>query len=55
MENLYGAIASLGFPIVVAMFVLVRLNGKLDRLANAMTPLAERLDKHLASGIDEIC
>lgn len=38
------AISTVGFPIVVAMFVLYRLNGKVERLALAMERVATHLD-----------
>lgn len=36
-------VAQLGFPVAVAVFVLVRLNGKLERLTEAMVRLEERM------------
>ncbi len=39
-------IGDVGFPIAVAAFVLVRLNGKVGKLADAMKDLANALTKH---------
>lgn len=39
-------VGDLGFPIAVASFVLIRLNGKVGKLADAMHRLADALDKH---------
>ena len=40
VDQLAGFIRELGFPIAVAGFVLVRLNGKMDRLTDALLGLA---------------
>jgi hypothetical protein len=37
-------IQSVGFPIAVAAFVLVRLNGKLQKLVEAVDRLTDRID-----------
>lgn len=37
-----------GFPVFVAGYVLVRLNGKMDRLTNALHLLTHRVDRLLA-------
>lgn len=42
MDAIIYAVSQIGFPIVVAMFVLYRMNGKLERLASAMEKLCER-------------
>jgi hypothetical protein len=42
---LLDAVQKVGFPIVVALFVLVRLNGKLERVALALERLSERLER----------
>jgi hypothetical protein len=44
---LIDAVQKVGFPIVVALFVLVRLNGKLERVAEGLERLSERLDRVL--------
>jgi hypothetical protein len=37
-------IGQLGFPIVVALFVLYRMNGKLERLALAIEKTSDKLE-----------
>ena len=44
---LIDAVQKVGFPIVVALFVLVRLNGKLERVAAGLDRLSERLERLL--------
>jgi hypothetical protein len=44
---LLDAVQKVGFPIVVALFVLVRLNGKLERVAVGLERLSERLERFL--------
>jgi len=44
---LIDAVQKVGFPIVVALFVLVRLNGKLERVALGLERLCERLERLL--------
>jgi hypothetical protein len=44
---LVDAVQKVGFPIVVALFVLVRLNGKLERVAVGLERLSERLERFL--------
>ena len=47
MEDVFFRwVSQLGFPIVVASFVLFRLNGKVGQLADAMKALAEALREH---------
>ena len=46
MQEFGDLISSLGFPIVVAMFVLFRMNGKFDRLRESIDKLIERMDRH---------
>lgn len=37
-------VSTVGFPAAVAIFVLVRLNGKLDRVAGAMERVAVKFE-----------
>ncbi len=39
MEELLDAISSVGFPIVVAVFVLIRIEPRLNKLADALNKL----------------
>lgn len=45
MENIIQAISSVGFPIVVAMYSLIRLEKTVHDNTMIMTKLYERLDK----------
>lgn len=45
MENIIQAISSVGFPIVVAMYSLIRLEKTVQDNTMIMTKLYERLDK----------
>lgn len=41
MENIYTNIANLGFPIVVSIYLLVRIEGKLDSLTECINNLSK--------------
>lgn len=43
MGDVVTLIKDVGFPIAVTVFVLVRLNGKFDRLARSLDRLNDRL------------
>jgi len=43
LEVFIDIVSRVGFPIAVAAFVLVRLNGKMDRLTDALHKVAEQL------------
>jgi hypothetical protein len=45
MEMIYSSIANLGFPIVISVYLLVRIEGKLDKLSNSITELAHAISK----------
>lgn len=40
MEHLYSSIANLGFPIVVSIYLLVRIEGKLNELTESINGLS---------------
>ena len=40
------AVGDVGFPVAIASFVIIRLNGKVGRLADAMHKLANTLEQH---------
>lgn len=40
MEDFLKAIANLGFPITVATYLLIRIEGKLDNLSSSINQLA---------------
>ncbi len=41
MENIWAQIGNFGFPMVVAIYLLVRVEKKLDDLTAAITSLGE--------------
>ena len=41
MEEIYSSIANLGFPIVISIFLLVRIEGKLNELTKSITELSK--------------
>jgi hypothetical protein len=41
LETILQAVANVGFPIAVAAYLLVRIEGKLDALASSIARLAE--------------
>ncbi len=40
MEDIYTHIANLGFPIVISLYLLVRIEGKLNQLTESINQLA---------------
>lgn len=45
MNEVFAGIANLGFPIVVSIYLLVRVEGKLDSLTNSINELAKAIAK----------
>lgn len=45
MENIIESIANVGFPIVVAAYLLIRIEAKLDNLTVSIEKLANILNK----------
>ena len=45
MEELYSSVANLGFPIVISLYLLVRIEGKLNDLTKSITELAQAISK----------
>ena len=41
MEGIYSGIANLGFPIVISMYLLVRIEGKLNQLTESISELSK--------------
>lgn len=39
MEEIYSNIANLGFPIVISIYLLVRIEGKLNQLTESINEL----------------
>ncbi len=44
MEQLFGVIANLGFPIAVSIFLLVRIESKLESLTVSIQTLAQAIN-----------
>lgn len=47
MDALLANVANLGFPIVVSIYLLVRIEGKLDALTGSIQQLSQTLAKQL--------
>ncbi|AEF18188.1 MULTISPECIES: YvrJ family protein [Thermoanaerobacterium] len=45
MNEIFTGIANLGFPIVVSIYLLVRIEGKLDSLTNSINELTKAITK----------
>ncbi|WP_461419697.1 YvrJ family protein [Gudongella sp.] len=45
LEDIYSSVANLGFPIVISVYLLVRIEGKLDELTKSITELANVIAK----------
>ncbi|MBU5427899.1 YvrJ family protein [Tissierella pigra] len=43
MEEIYSGIANLGFPIVLSIYLLVRIEGKLNQLSESITELSKTI------------
>ncbi len=41
MEEMYTHIANLGFPIVISLYLLVRIEGKLNQLTESINELSK--------------
>jgi len=41
MEQMFGFIANLGFPIVISVYLLVRIENRLEALTESIHELAE--------------
>lgn len=45
MEDLLFTIGNQGFPIVVSIYLLVRIEGKLENLSGSISDLAKNIEK----------
>ena len=45
MEGLFSQISNYGFPMVVAWYLLVRIEGKLEKLGNSINELNNTITK----------
>lgn len=43
MEDIYSSIANLGFPIVLSIYLLVRIEGKLNQLSESIMELSKTI------------
>ncbi len=43
MEEIYTGIANLGFPIVISVYLLVRIEGKLNQLSESIIELSKAI------------
>ncbi|WP_416198707.1 MAG: YvrJ protein family protein [Sporanaerobacter sp.] len=43
MEEVFSQIANLGFPIVISIYLLVRIEGKLDELTKSINELSKAI------------
>lgn len=43
MEGIYSSIANLGFPIVISLYLLVRIEGKLNDLTESINILSKAI------------
>lgn len=41
MQDIYASIANLGFPIVISIYLLVRIEGKLNELTQSISELSK--------------
>lgn len=41
MEEIYAQVANLGFPIAVSVYLLVRIEGKLNKLTDSINELSK--------------
>ncbi|MGI6129136.1 MAG: YvrJ family protein [bacterium] len=44
MEDLWAQIANLGFPVVVTLYLLIRMEAKLDELTKSIADLAQSIN-----------
>jgi len=45
VEDIYTHIANLGFPIVISIYLLVRIEGKLNQLTDSIIELSKVISK----------
>ncbi len=44
MNDIFGQVANLGFPIVISIYLLIRLEGKVESLTIGINELAKSID-----------
>lgn len=45
MEELLSGISNFGFPIILSMYLLIRIEGKMDKLSENIAKLSHALEK----------
>ncbi len=45
MDDLIGLIGNLGFPMVISLYLLIRIEDKLEELSNSILGLSEVINK----------
>jgi hypothetical protein len=45
MEEIWGQVGNLGFPVVLSIYLLVRIEKKLDMLTEAINNLGRAIEK----------
>lgn len=45
MEEILSGIGNFGFPIVLSMYLLIRIEGKMDKLSETITKLGSAIEK----------
>ena len=43
MDDIYSAVANLGFPIVISIYLLVRIENKLSQLSHSILELSKSI------------
>ncbi|MGG7144670.1 YvrJ family protein [Clostridium nigeriense] len=44
MEELVNLVANIGFPIAVSLYLLIRIEGKLENLTNSINNLSQTIN-----------
>ena len=52
MEELISIVSNVGFPIFIAMFLLIRVENKIDQLIGAFMDLTESISRMMDSVTD---
>lgn len=45
MEEVLSGISNFGFPIILSMYLLIRIEGKMDKLSETIAKLSSALEK----------
>ena len=47
MEDILSQVANVGFPIVVAVYLLMRMEGKIEQLTSSITSLSNVIEHNM--------